>query len=530
MAQSRFKLPLHVPFRAIAQLISRTLVPQPTGADLERWLKHEAMTPLKQLQADYELLADAKDPKAVYGQLDYEATERERIHGVCMEVFAKTVEVEANMREVYTAGHRLATEQCDAALQYVREHADQITSNSKSLVDEVDRVEGQGIASVDAEFNENTKRLKEAEYRAKRARRNQETAARQAREAMKAFHKEQQVHATAIADVARLRVEAARMSAAREQFLDSCKERREILADAHRACLFVNDVINDVADEVRTGLSLCQQHISRMLAEENYRKVRIATEPMKNAREWFRAVGDLKAIRSHRRADIQQRMEGSWQLEFLLTQEAQAHGAAIEALDARLQDVHREWTRLTGTLVDLEVHVPVLHQYDKDPKVGQMRSAFCAIEGIGKDKDMREVHRKLLEAEAAEAEERQRLLPPMPPVRTSKMGKAKQIDIATGVRHVPRPPSATGSAGGGGGGGDAVPATARVKGERPSRTGSASKRSTPSKKHRLATPPQPQSSAAAPNSRGSPPPNSATTTTSILPQRSPRGAQPLPLD
>jgi len=521
MAQSRFKLPLHVPFRAIAQLINRTLVPQATGAELEAWLQREALSDVKELRKRYDALEHETDPKAVYGTLDHEANERERLHGVCMETYRRAVDIEVAMREAFHKGQRQAVDQCDAALRYVREHAEHITSSSKSLVDEVDRVEARGIAVVDADATETARLIKEAEYRAKRARKNQETAARQAREAMKAFHKEQQAHAAAIADVARHRVDAARLDAARKQFVSSCHERREILADAHRACLFVNDVIHDVSEEVRNGLTLCQQHVSRMLAEEGYRKVRIATQPMHNARDWFRAVGDLKTIRNHRRTDIERRMEGSWQLEFLLSQEAQAHTAAISELDSRLDAIQREWAALTAVLVDLEVHVPVLHQYDKDARVVAMRAAFTALEGVGKDKDMREAHRKLLAIEAAEAEERQRTLPPMPPVRTSKLGKPKQKQLATDVRLVPRPPSAGSESGG-------------AKTSRPP-SGSKKKTGSSPSTARLATPPETQQAAAAkkqrPSSRGrSTPPRSTTTPPPILPHQSPRGARPLPVD
>ena len=134
-------------------------------------------------------------------------------------------------------------------------------------------------------------------------------------------------------------------------------------------------------------------------------------------------------------------MSGSWQLQFLLSQEEQAHSLAIEDYDAQILHVQHQWAKLTSTLVDLEIHVPVLHQYDKDATVMRLRASFLALEGIGKDKDMKEAHRQLIAAEAESTRERLSTLPPVPPPRNSKPKSTR--NLATGVRALPaRPPSA----------------------------------------------------------------------------------------
>jgi hypothetical protein len=446
MSASRFKLPLHIPFQSIAQLVTRTLLPQQTGLDLEQWFTTEIKPKLAELHAAYLALEREQDPSAIYSQLETEAAERKRFHDVCIELIGRAVETEGVMRTTFTEAHRDTTKRCDEALAYVRGQATNVTNSSKALVEEVDAVEARGRAEALSEADTLKAQLKEAEYRVKKSRKAQEVHTRQVREALKALSKEQVAHEVAVRETAELSMRIARLEEAQAQFTASCKERRLLLADAHEACLFVNDVISDITDEVRTGLQLCQQHISRVLSEENFRKIRVATQPMHNAREWYRCVGDLLKIREHRRDHLRERMQGSWQLEFLLRQEEAAHTTVMEEYEAALHHIQVQWAKLTAQLVDLEVHVPVLAQYDKDPTVTRLRQAFLALHGIGKDNDMRAAHKQMLSDEARDVEERRLTLPPVPPLRTSKASSSTR-NPATGVRHLPRPPSGSGNEG-----------------------------------------------------------------------------------
>jgi hypothetical protein len=443
MNQSKFKLPLHVPFHVIAQLITRTLLPQPTGVSLEEWLKKEIKPRLDALYARYVALDGCVEPKAIYGQLEEEAAERKKFHEMSLDIIHKAVHVETSMREAFTTGQKNAVRQCDEALSYVRNAAKKVTDSSKSLVDEVEAIEAKGVKDANEAIEELEKDWKNVEFKVSKSRKNQETLVRQIRESMKALKAEQTKHELAMQEAIDVKLRLARVEEAKRQFVDACHARRAVLGDAHDACLFVNDVISDVAAEVKAGLTLCQQHVSRMLAEENFRKIRIATLPMHNARDWYRAMGDLARIRAHRRDEIRQRMEGSWQLEFLLGQEEQAHSAVLAEYETELTHIQTQWARLTSLLVDLEVHVPVLHQYDKDPVVLKMRQSFLAVEGIGKDRDMKEVHRRLQEADASGASSGgaggQFALPPVPPTRGTKPKSGR--NTVTGVRAVPATPT-----------------------------------------------------------------------------------------
>jgi hypothetical protein len=428
MQERQFALPLHAPFMYIARHIQRCLIPQPTGLTMERWFAAEVQPRLAQTAADYEALAAERDGNTIIRTLTAEIAQREQVNGACVDLMHATVKVGREMKDVYEAAQAKVVAQCEDALEVVTRRAMSVTEGSRALVEELAAVEVQGAGAFAETEQAAAGTFRALEFRLKRSREKQEKATRKIREHSMELRKEQAEHERTVSEYLEAMTQFKRTEAAHLQFAQACADRKAMLADAHRTCVFVQTIIAAVTDEVRIGLDQCRLHISRVVSEEDFRKKRVAAKPMSNVLQWYRALGDLRHIRRERLAEVEGRMAGSWQLGFLLSGERQAHADAVDDCNAQMAAIQALWARLSQQLVSLEVAPPVLFQLDKDPAVMAMRARFMAVEGIGKERNMREV-RKQIEGQPADAV----VLPPVPPPRTSKAGMQR--------RPLGRPPS-----------------------------------------------------------------------------------------
>lgn len=417
MANSRYKLPVHAPFQRIARYIQRCLIPQPTGEPLEEWYHAEVAPVHEQLKARYAALDREMNAKTIYETLAAEAQEREKIHDVAMRLIGEVCGVEERMRDAFDSEHRATANECATALDFVQRQAERVTASSRAVVSELHALEKRGATAHEEELKRLRATQKDDEYRMSKCLQNQEKIARRIRECYKELEREQGLYEKTLDRHMTTQVNVARADAAYRQFTAACEERHTMLEEAHKVCVAVTAIIDDVSQQVTAALDHCRLHVSRMLNEEGYRKMRVAKFPMANAMEWYRSVGDMMRIRMHRHGEIKSRMSGSWQLEFLLSQEERAHAEAVADFEQQISRIQSTWAKLTQQLVALEVPVPVLSQYDKEERVVRMRDTFMHVEGVGKDKVIREVQRRL---EAAQSKLDTVVLPPVPPPRSTR--------------------------------------------------------------------------------------------------------------
>lgn len=385
MQESKFQLPLQAPFRHLAQYVLNTILPKGAATALEAQCVAELAPLMEQAQRDADAVNGETDAKVVYERLFEEAKQREVIFEKGLVFLNAAHDHEASLRHSLSKGQHAVLEKCRASVEYVQKKAAEVTQSSKSVITQLEAVRGTGNAAFDTPVQACDQRIKELEFKLAKSEANEEKILRRIREQYKELKKEQSDHESMIVELAKTTIERQRLSESRRQFLKSCDDRRHVLSDAYDACVFVSDVISRVTSEVEHVVDQCRLHVSRCLTDENFRKARMAKLPIDNAKQWYRAAGDMLHMRQFRANDLQTRMHDSWQLAFLLSSEHKVVSDSVLEMRAYQKSLFHRWQGMAKLLERVDIVVPLLHHIDKEDPIIEQRQRLAALYGAGKE-------------------------------------------------------------------------------------------------------------------------------------------------
>lgn len=462
LEQCMFSLPVHIPFQILARHISQTLVPQRSGAELEKLFTANYGPLLKGLEDGYKNATHAVETGAailkqagssqnalpfvaitnniragltqesisllnqlsssLWSTLAREAKEREAIHDKCMDFLHQAIVAEKNLGDLLMPAQKSTEEECAELFDAIRKESASMTVTTTDIVQKIKAVMEQGKSAFDNDIAALNKATASVNFLVDQSQQSQEKILRKVREHLKELHKEQVKHEKLIAEQADLVIQKKMAETCYGQFLQACVDRAEMLEEAESTCNNLEQLLAKVENVAKSALMACSQHVTRTLSEESFRKVRAAQQAAENATQWHRCIGDITALRQAQLGGIVDRMGDSWQLNYLLNHEKMA---ALESLaDCRRarEKVDKAWDEITKYLAEFHVLIPAVSRLDKDLVVASARSDMLAIDKVTSIRASRKQRQGDESPDRASPNEKSELstLPPIPSPRVEK--------------------------------------------------------------------------------------------------------------
>ena len=380
MERSMFDLPFAAPLRHLAETISRVILKAQSGSEAEQHFHREMAPRLAELRALYESLVSESNPRRITAALHQELREREELQEYCLKLIRDAVEAEKKLADTLQPACNAMKERYEADLLRLRENTEQITASAMAVVNAIQSVSERGESVMDGEASRHHGAMEGLLFKMRSAEVSQEKIQRRIREEIKAFHKEQQVHETAMKEAVLRLVAHEQLQVAKKQFESACRGRTELLQTASERCQFLNGLVDKLDDIAKYVIDQTEKHCSRTLGEESFRKMRVSKSAVENTMAWSRCIGDLAYQQRHRLHSVTEKMSDSWQLQYLLGKEQSKLKESLDDLGHEKEKVEAAWKATAVYLAEFKIPIPSLSRVDSDPTVISMRNHFLSLD------------------------------------------------------------------------------------------------------------------------------------------------------
>lgn len=409
-----FNIPLYIPFQLISTCITRYLTQENPTAEMEvdqlrafgpvreavqrlESYVAEKTAQMKEKGEEVSLEQCCEVAEGMWGLLFDELETHKRVHRMAMDGYDAMTEC-ASITE---ASLTTSVDTCD---EISRQSLAQLQSDASLCADTITEV-GQQVLRIaedtGREYETNQARLRQsihskAVYLQKSEAR-QEKLARRVREAMKDLYQEQLTYEETTQEYLQDRLTLAQLEASHAQLRQFIQSRHDAAVNAEHHAAEVRRLLTDAVSSRTNLMVACRQHLGRMQTESFYRRNRIMTRIVDNAKQWSRCVHDVCHIYESRYSELEDKTNLSWQLEYLVAGERNQAVNNLTDLRPELMHVQEAWASIVTTLQSLEIDVPspaeqvaqrdtafraALVQLDGPPKVQRKTTTLRQHRGI----------------------------------------------------------------------------------------------------------------------------------------------------
>ena len=411
-------LPFHVPFVLVTNHIRNDLLNAASGEPIEEAFVDEFAQVDKDAVAQYRALDTSSaasvsnrnggtgDSTGSYGSaakdcfivLQREAEARARLHARCTELLRDAREVERDGRESLAPATKKVREHALSALESITRTSDVVLQHAKNVRALLQASVVERIGATVEQIAADTLAIEQLEQRAAQNRLRQEKAVRSMREQVKGLVKLQAEHRGIADEIAAVYAKRVQSQVLVEGVQQVCATRCERLAAAEEACNHSATTAVSVRKQLEAALAQCQAHVSRVTSQEFLRCSRMAQRVVGNCANWYRCLGDLRAIRDTRLRLLTVRGDdGGWHVQFLQKQEVAAQQDGLGEIDRQRAHIEGLYVPLSRSVLALDVDCPSLKFVDaQDPETLRMRGIFLSVPDAGRERLLRDGSREVL--------------------------------------------------------------------------------------------------------------------------------------